>query len=392
MKVKKNEKENRFDAFLISTYCFHSRVDDIEKDREKIENATFEDWGAFDDNDNLAARIINNKYEFNIDGKFVSAGGIGGVSTLPEYRSSGAVRDIFNVLLPEAYKSGEVISTLYPFKQAFYRKFGYEVITFCNNFEFKPAVLNGYHFDGRVKMWNPGDSVKEYLEIYREWSKDYNLSANRDEKAMEACMQVEKLYKDRQFSYIFSKDDKNIAYLIMKDIYNDPDAILRVKECAWTSPEGFNAILGFLGRFEADYGTIQLPLPAGIDLYRIIRTDVAYSIKKTPRQDFMARVINVQKLLETINKPENTDFYIQVTDEIIPENNGLWHVTSDYVERTMVRIMPTLCVNQRILAQLAIGALTMEEAELDSEVVINGDKDMLRHVFIQKPIYVGEHF
>ena len=64
MKVRKIDGRERFDAYLISTYCFHNRIDDVEREREHIEGETIEDWGAFTYDGTLAARIVNNKFEF----------------------------------------------------------------------------------------------------------------------------------------------------------------------------------------------------------------------------------------------------------------------------------------------------------------------------------------
>ncbi len=40
----------------------------------------------------------------------IPVGGIGAVSTLPEYRDRGAIREIFVKLLKDAYKNGDVSS------------------------------------------------------------------------------------------------------------------------------------------------------------------------------------------------------------------------------------------------------------------------------------------
>ena len=161
MNVRKINGSERFEAYLIETYCFHARVDDVESERERVEKENLEEWGAFTEDGTLAARMVNNKFDFVIDGNSVKAGGIGGVATIPEYREQGAVRDIFRELLPEAYRSGEVISTLFPFNQAFYRKMGYEVVTFQSNYELCPALLSEYKFDGQVKRWTPEESVED---------------------------------------------------------------------------------------------------------------------------------------------------------------------------------------------------------------------------------------
>ena len=404
MEVRKLTGEERFAAYLTSVYCFHMRVEDVEAKRERQLNATIEDWGAFDDNNTLMARVINNHYDFYVDGTAVKAGGIGAVSTLPEYRNSGAIRAIFQDLLPEAYANGEVISALYPFKHEFYRKFGYETVIGWSQYSLTPELLCRYRFDGTVTKWNPGDPVDDFMTVYNAFAPQYNLAHARTEEQMLEHMKVEKEYIDRKFSYVLKQDGEPIAYVIFTDIKNDPDAILKVEECAWTCRDGFRAVLGFLARFEADYGTIEMRLPAGIDLLRIIVTPNAYAVKETVFPNFMVRVINAKKLLETIKKPGDCDFTIRITDEMIPENNRTYRVLSDRVETVGERFAADdvsaadtapkadLEVNVRALGQLAIGALTMDEAMLRTDVTVYAKEEMLRRVFIPKKIYVVEHF
>ena len=392
MEIRKLNGSERFDASLVSVFCFHERISDPEVKREEIEKQTIEDWGAFDDDQTLMAHIINNKFEFYIDGTTVKAGGIGAVSTLPEYRESGAVSQIFKKLLREAYKNGEVISTLYPFNHAFYRKQGYEVVTYQNNYELRPELLSGYRFKGKVTRYNPGESVDEYLEIYNAFIKAFNFSMPRTTEQMANHMKVDKLYQDRKFSYIFNEDGENVAYITFTDVKNDPAPILNVEESAWINAKGFNAVLAFLGRFTADYGKIRLPLPFGIDLLRIIRTPKAYELQKTSYFSFMVRTINVPKLLEAIDKPGDCDFVIQVSDEIIEENNGTWRVTCESVEPFMGRKMPDIVINERELACLATGCLSIAEAKLIPGVLVSDNEEMLTRVFKEKMIFVGEHF
>ena len=152
MVIRQLKQEEKFMAGRISGICFHERIDDLAKKRQECEEAKEEDWGAFDEKGTLMARIINNRYTSYVDGQEIQNGGIGAVSTLPEYRNTGSVRNIFEKLLPYAYENGEVISTLYPFSHQFYRKFGYETVCYRNQYRFKPEVLKGYHFDGEAVM------------------------------------------------------------------------------------------------------------------------------------------------------------------------------------------------------------------------------------------------
>ena len=421
MHIKKLEGKERCEAALISAYCFHFRVEDLEAERAKAEADTREDWGAFDEDGTLMAHICNNKYDFYLDGKVIQTGGIGVVSTLPEYRNKGAVRGIFRELLPEACQNGEVLSTLYPFKHEFYRKQGYEVVTFKNDYTLKPEYLSGCRFDGEVCRWNPGDDVEEFLEVYRAFAPKFNLAMARGEAEMKEHLKVEKPYMERKFSYLLRQNKTPVAYVIFTDIRHDPAAILQVEECAWTSRDGFYAILGFLARFEADYGTIRLPLPKGIDLLRIIQTPQAYEIKKETGQGFMVRVINARRLLELLDKPADCDFTVKIHDELIAENNQTLHVWGDRVEEATVdrsgycsgnsnpegssseganlgaegnasEGTPDIELSVRALGQLAVGCINLDEAMLRRDVCVNKKEGMLRRCFPEKMIFVSERF
>ncbi|MBO4653082.1 MAG: GNAT family N-acetyltransferase [Lachnospiraceae bacterium] len=404
MEVRKLAGEERFAAYLTSVYCFHARVEDVEAKHEHQLNVTIEDWGAFDDDNTLMARVINNKFNFYVDGTAVPAGGIGAVSTLPEYRDRGAIRAIFKDLLPEAYKNGEVISALYPFKHEFYRKFGYETVIGWRKYCLTPDLLCRYRIDGMVIKWNPGDPVTDFLTVYNDFAPRFNMAHARTEEQMLEHMKVDKQYIDRRFSYVLKQDGEPVAYVIFKDIKNEPAAILKVEECAWTCRDGFRAVLGFLARFEADYGTIEMNLPEGIDLQRIVVTPNAYAIKETVFPNFMVRVINAKKLLETICKPADCDFTIRITDEMIAENNRTYRVLSDRVEVVGERFAADetsaaedtakadIDLNVRALGQLALGALNVDEAMLRTDVTVHAKEEMLRRVFIPKKLFVTEAF
>ena len=318
-------------------------------------------------------------------------GGIGAVSTLPEYRNSGAVREIFAKLLPDAYRNGEVISTLYPFNHAFYRKFGYETACWRNDYEFEPGVLRGYRFDGTAELWKPEDPVGPYTELYNRFAGRFNLAMRRDDKMMLEKHLKGEYYKDRKFGYLLKEDGIPVAYLIFQDIRHDPAAILSVEDVAWDGRKGMNALLGFLGRFSADYGTIRLFLPSSVNLYSFVRTPRAYDISQTVRQDYMIRAVNVQRMLEIIKKPDDGRFVIRVEgDEQIPENNGTWEVCGSSAVRTDK--VPDLTVSVQAFGQMAAGCAGLDEAMYRPDVAVAGNEEVLAKVFVRKPVLVEDHF
>ena len=389
MEIRLLNGEERFQARLIATVAFHMRMEDPEKARQESVQETHQHWGAFHEHGTLMAHMINHQFMSYLDGKAVRNGGIGAVSTLPEYRMEGGIREIFRKLIPHAYADGEVISTLYPFSHAFYRKFGYETVCWKNVYEFSPAVLKGYAFRGDAKLWKQGDSVSEWTGLYDRFASSRNLAIRRDDKRMADHLKGE-YYKDRKFGYLLYDGGNPIAYLIFQDIRHDPQAILEVQDLAWDGPKGFQAILGFLARFSADYGTIRLFLPRDIELMALIRSPLAYEIRKTTEQNYMVRVINAVKALEAIRKPEGCRFVIRISDELIPENNGTWQVTCDGVHPSDQE--PDLSVSEKALGQLVTGAVSLGEALYREDTAVIRNREMLDRVFVRKPILVEDHY
>ena len=391
MEVRRLTENEHFEADMISHVAFHMRMEDPEKTREESKKLTIEDWGAFSEDGKIMARILNHRFDSWLDGQLVANGGIGGVSTLPEYRNTGAIRAIFEKLIPEAYRNGEIISTLYPFNHAFYRKFGYETACWRNDYEFVPAVLKGYRFDGTAELWKPDDPVSEYTALYNRFAENYNLAVRRDDKRMLQDHLKGEYYKDRKFGYLLKEDGIPVAYLIFQDIRNDPAAILSVNDAAWDGRKGMEALLGFLARFSADYGTIRLFLPACLELFSFIRCPRAYDISQTVRQDYMIRAVNVQRMLEIIKKPDDCRFVIRVEgDEYIAQNNGTWEVSGN--SAVLTDKAPDLTVSVQAFGQMAAGCVSLAEAMYRPDVTITGNEDVLAKVFIRKPILVEDHF
>ncbi len=390
MQVRKLTKKERFEGRLLFSVAFHDRIEDVDKAKKESKKETEEDWGAFTDDGMLMARIINNHFMSHFDGNLISNGGIGAVSTYPEYRGTGAIREIFNVLLPQAYENGEIISTLYPFNHAFYRKVGYETICWRNDYSFSPKVLKNYRFDGDAILWKPGDDVAEFTKLYNQFASNYNLAIERTDETMLRAHVKGEYYKDGKFCYLLKENGKAIAYVIYQDQKGDPAATLAVQDIAWINKNGFLAILGFLARFSADYGKITLFLPSDMELYSLIQTPDAYGITKQGTQAYMARVINAEKLLQLLHKPEGCSFTICVEDDLISANNQTWRVTDR--EALITDESPDLIVSEGALAQLALGSVSLNEASYRNDVEICANQEILRKIFVRKPIIVEDHF
>jgi len=88
---------------------------------------------------------------------------------------------------------------------------------------------------------------------------------------------------------------------------------------------------------------------------------------------------------------------------ILQENNLTLRVMADKVEvlsgvdagagAGLTNVSkPNIELDIRALSQLAVGCTSLDEAALRSDVKINSNEEMLRRVFIEKPILITENF
>ncbi len=389
MEVRRLRPEERFDADLVSHIAFHMCMEDAEEAKRKSLKEDVDDWGALDGDGRVMARIIHHRFDCFLDGHAVPCGGIGAVSTLPEYRGEGAVRAIFSALLSDAMREGEVLSSLYPFNHAFYRKFGYETVCPGSVYRLPPEVLREYRFTGRAEQWKPGDGIGEYLDVYLRFAKGYNMAVKRTEERLRRAHFEGAYFRDRKFAYLLREGGEALAYVIFRFVREDT-AILRVEDLAFLGRRGFLAILGFLGRFSADYGRIELPLPGGMELYSLIHAPDEYAIAKETRHSFMVRAVNAQRVLEGLRCPPGCAFAVRVADDLIGENNGVFLVEDGRARRTDGPA--DLSVDIRALGMMAVGAVSLAEAEMREDTLVLSGREKLERIFVRKPVFIRDEF
>lgn len=391
MIVRRLTAQEHTQASPISAIAFHIRIENMEERiAEWVKNeAAYKnnDWGAFTDDGEIMAHIINDHFTTWLDGTPVKNSGVGAVSTLPEFRNSGAVRSMFGPMLKSSRDEGALISTLYPFNHAFYRKFGYETACYSMRYTIPAAALTGFRHDGWVKMWHPGEARDYFTGVYNAFAKNYNLAFLRDEDCMSNHVRGE-YYKDRRFSYLIGDTENGpTAYVVFEDESEKDGHIIHVTDMAYTSPFGLRCLLGFLARFSADYESISLRLPMDIDLRSLVSEP--YDIKNETMCDYMVRALNVPQLLSIKKKPD-TPFTLSVTDDLLPENTGTYLVKGPSVEKTDAPADIELSI--QAFSQLITGAVSFDEALYRADVTLNSNAETLRAAFPKKTLYVSDHF
>ena len=389
MELRPLGPEDRFAARMNAMFAFHGRMDDLEEERAESLSDDAEAWGAFGDDGVLWASLTDYAFRAVIDGQDVPAGGIGEAATLPEYRERGAMRALLEAFLPAAHRNGEVLSTLCPSSHSFYRQFGYETVLTQSVYEMPVSALEDYRFDGTAELLEPGNPVTEHTALYSRFARSCNLAAVRGEERMKNLLSGP-YWKTRKFCYLLRCGGEAAAYVQFADDRTPEGSTLAVWDMAFDGARGFEAVLGFLSRFDLDYDRAELWMPSGVELLSLIRSRRQGEIRKRTLQNFMVRAVSAKRLLEVLKKPAGASFVLRIRDPLIPENDGVFRVDGDTVRETDE--LPDLSLSAAAFSQLAVGGIGLNEALLRPDAELHGNRALLEQVFVRKSLFNNENF
>lgn len=110
----------------LKNYCFRPAYEGkrLEDFIHWINVSTIQ--GAFDKQE-LVSQLIIMPLQMTVFGVLYDMGGIGFVSTYPEYRNVGIMKQVLLRSLETMRKRGQLLSVLSPFSVSFYRHFGWEL-------------------------------------------------------------------------------------------------------------------------------------------------------------------------------------------------------------------------------------------------------------------------
>lgn len=106
----------------------------------------------------MRACLVNFPFEIYMEGARLKLGGIAGVASLPEHRREGHVGELLVRCIAEMKEQGYPLSGLYPFKQSFYRRYGWEVATgWLDNLAPVEAFSRFRKSPGVIRRYLPGE-------------------------------------------------------------------------------------------------------------------------------------------------------------------------------------------------------------------------------------------
>ncbi|MFZ4508649.1 MAG: GNAT family N-acetyltransferase [Fimbriimonas sp.] len=243
----------------------------------------------------------------------LSCGGIGLVCVAPEARRSGLGSAMMRHYVRTTPK---LLSSLYAFRETFYRKAGYEV---CGK-RLKITVPVG-------RLARPEAELEGRLlrpESWREISECYGVYAHqrsglhiRDEAGWK-----HKLAENKRLA-IYAVGDPIEAYAAVShdsSFWNDQF----ISELVWSSRRGYESILAFMHGLGINKNGLAWNEPSDSPYYaRFLDQGVQVAVERP----IMFRVNRVAAALEALKPTEEGTFSFQIRDDVVPANNGPWRVS-----------------------------------------------------------------
>ena len=354
-------------------------------------------WAAFlDDNETMMSCMAVIPYPIQFDGHHTTMAGIGGVATIPAYRRSGGVRACFEAALPDVYKSGTVFSYLYPFSTAFYRKFGYELCCEKNRYRLLISHIPVSSTGGQYHFIEQGNTrLNDIKTVYRFWQEHYNMMVVGEDMEF---LWVEKTnaFKDEQYTYLYtSEDGVPKSYVTFRHTTSSDERNIECSRFVFADAEGLSGILNLFVSLGADRRFVTFELPVHVPLELMLpewSMDAGFCEKVYAG---MCRVINVRKALQMARSCGDGALSVEISDDQILENNGIFsvHLSNGMVtEVTQSNHSPDISMGIGDFSRMLIGVSDIKAFTFLPNTTIHTSLGASAPLFFRKDIYITEYF
>ncbi len=378
--VRNIESAEEFERFReLIRYCFSDEFSQTaplfsfmgENDRS---------YGLYE-NGTLNSGIISRRFTSHLWGEAIQLNGITYVSSAPEARNRGHIRILMEQILRDAYEAGDHASALYPFLFRFYAKFGYGNVgpVYAYHFRpedirsdiisqvagsFEPLASGREELDKAEKIDLYSRRFEEALQVYNGWIRNYSLGIDLPYSAEQYRRY---LGTQNEQAYLYRNLDGQAVGFIqykMKPARED-NVKIQVNRFAYTTEEGFRALISFLARHRNQCVEMKLFAPEDVPVHLIMNEP---RVRTSRLAEFMARPLAIPELLQM--KIRQCGFTgtvrFSLQDPVIEENTATYTINSG--ELSVSAFTGENEIEFESFASLLFGAYTWKQLSLSGMV------------------------
>ena len=387
MKMRYAREEEIDSIKEIWNYCFNDEdtfVDYYFNHKYKNYNTIV----ACEDND-IVSSLQLNQYKINLDNKVYDTSYVVGVSTFPQVRGRGYMRNIMDFSLNELYKKGQLISILMPIDYRLYRKYGYEHCYDQLEYNINIDDLKNFNLNGRLYKATE-KNIDDLININNIFLEDINGNTVRDK---DYYINLFKEVKSEGGHIYVYKDGSYKGYII----YFLNGENMFVRELFYKDLDSLKSILKFIYNHNTQCKSVTISAPVNDKIKFVLENPKTTDIKIKPFM--MGRVINVEKYLNGLQAEESIDISanIFIEDKFIKENNGVFNIEikNKKVKAKKVRGNYSLSLSINSFTQLAFSYVDIKDIIVLNNIDRNDkNKDaiqLLKVLFKKKENYINEY-
>lgn len=387
MHIRYAEKNDTDSIKEIWSYCFNDSekfMDYYFNNKYDIDNTV-----VVDEREDVVSSLQLNQYKLRLNDKVYDVSYIVGVSTFPQVRGMGYMKNIMTFSLKELYKKGQLISILMPIDYRLYRKYGYE---HCyDQLEYKIDINSLSSFKVNGRMYKVNDSyIEEIIKINDNFLNELNGNIVRDNNY------YKNLFKEveSEDGHIYIHENNGYEGYIIYFLNGEE---MFVRELFYKNIESLKSMLKFIYNHNTQCKKIIISAPINDKIRFILDNPKDSEIRIKPFM--MGRVINLKKYLETLNINKNIkgNTVIKIEDKFIEENNGVFHISinNGNIKVNKVEDDFKLQFSINIITQLIFSYIDVNESLMLSNIEENEcnkkDIDLLKLIFNKKENYINEY-
>ena len=371
----------------IWNYCFGDEegfVNYYFDNKYKPENTIL-----IEENDELISSLQLNQYKINLNNKIYDTSYVVGVSTYPNARGKGYMKDMMDFALNELYKKDQLVSLLMPIDYRLYKKYGYEHCYDQIEYKLNIEELKQFKIVGDFeKITN--NHINYMMDIYNEFLLNTNGYVVRDKNYYENLFKEIKC--ENGYMYIHKEENYEgyIIYFIMEDT-------MFIREICYKNISSLKSMLKFIYNHNTQCKKVTIMSPV-IDSIRYILPNLKTS-EINIKPFMMGRVINLEKFLNTLSIECNDldGVYIEIIDNQIKENNNVFEirVKDNKVKAIKSNKKADIGLSINYISQLAFSYIDIEKVLFLENITKTKENtkaiNLLKSIFSKKENYINEY-
>ncbi len=294
--------------------------------------------------------------------------GIAAVGVLPEWRGTGAGAALMHGAHQQYYKSGFDIAALYPFRAAFYRKFGYEYSGYWLKIKANPNQLQ---ISGDLLPIReiPNSNYNAIRPVYERYASQMNGMNFRNE------LQWQRIIGKEKPCSIYVAGDPIEAYAIVR-LDGTFWVSQPIKELVAYTNRGYSSMLGFMNGLANNKTELEWFEPANS---RLLNSQTEQGMQIARDAQVMWRVLNVEAILGKLQVSNGESVSLSVIDPEISANSCTWVTTTSGFEPSAAKLGNadvTATIGQ--FTQMALGQPAFAELAEQQTLMVNRPSSITR--------------